>query len=63
MNEKEVANYFGLHVGTLRCWRSKGIGPKYIKINDSSIRYCESDIEEYVDEMSKIYEANKEELE
>ena len=42
-NEKDVAKRLGLSVKTLQNWRTKGIGPRWIKIG-RSVRYRLRDI-------------------
>ena len=32
-NTKEAAQVLGLQVGTLQCYRNRGIGPKYVHVN------------------------------
>jgi predicted DNA-binding transcriptional regulator AlpA len=44
-----AANFYGLAPITLRIWRSKKKGPKYIKLG-RAIRYRESDLIEYLQE-------------
>lgn len=48
INEKKVAEIYGLKVNTLRNWRSNKQGPKYLKINGKMIRYRVQDIEDYL---------------
>jgi predicted DNA-binding transcriptional regulator AlpA len=43
LNEHEVQEQFGLRVGTLRQWRFKGQGPRYLKIG-RSCRYTAEDV-------------------
>lgn len=49
LNEREVAEFLGYHVQTLRNQRSAGVGPPYIKIN-RSVRYQLDDIQAYLSE-------------
>ncbi len=46
-NEKELAERWGITTRTLQGWRSKGLGPKYIRIGERSIFYRFKDIEDY----------------
>lgn len=46
LTEKELAARWGLHPGTLAHWRSKGIGPQFVKLG-RSVRYRVADVEEY----------------
>ena len=43
LTEFEVQDQFGLRVGTLRQWRSKGGGPRFVKLG-RSCRYIAEDI-------------------
>ena len=45
---KEAAAYLRISEDTLRHWRSKGLGPKYIKIN-GRILYRLRDLERFLD--------------
>ena len=47
LNNKEAADILNISANTLNVLRSKGKGPRYIKVA-GSIRYYENDIEEYV---------------
>jgi len=44
----EVAVKLKVSEPTLRLWRSKGKGPKFIKMSKGIIRYSPSDIEDYL---------------
>jgi hypothetical protein len=46
MNEKQLAERWGVSAGTLANLRSAKIGPPYIKIN-KSVRYPVAAVEEY----------------
>lgn len=45
---KEAAVYLRVSEDTLRRWRSKGLGPRYIKIN-GRIPYRRRDLERFLD--------------
>jgi transposase-like protein len=47
LTDVEVAREFGLSPGTLRLWRRRRVGPRFVKIG-RSIRYLSRDLEEYV---------------
>ena len=47
VKDVEAADEFGLSAATLRVWRRRGIGPRYLRIG-RSIRYRRADIEEYL---------------
>lgn len=46
LTERELADYWGMKLNTLRKWRSSGIGPAYLKIG-SHVVYTKEDIEKY----------------
>ena len=48
MVNKEAAVYLRISADTLRRWRSKGSGPRYIKIN-GRILYRRRDLERFLD--------------
>ena len=48
LTEFEVQDQFGLRVGTLRQWRFKGGGPRYLKIG-RSCRYTAEDITAFLE--------------
>ena len=45
--DTNAAPELGVSVATLRVWRRRGIGPRFIRIG-RSIRYRRADIEEYL---------------
>ncbi len=47
LNEKQLAQRWGMTARTLQGWRSKGLGPRFIRIGERSIFYRLSDVEEY----------------
>jgi predicted DNA-binding transcriptional regulator AlpA len=47
LNNEEAAEILNISANTLNVLRSKGQGPRYIKVS-GSIRYYENDIEEYI---------------
>lgn len=48
LTEHEVAERLGLSVATLRAWRLKRRGPRYVRFG-RAVRYLASDIERFVD--------------
>jgi len=46
LNQKELAELWGISTKTLEAWRAKGVGPSYKKLGNN-IRYTRSDIENY----------------
>ena len=48
LTEHEVAERLGLSVATLRAWRLKRRGPRYVRFG-RAVRYLARDIERFVD--------------
>jgi predicted DNA-binding transcriptional regulator AlpA len=48
LTEHDVAERLRLSVATLRAWRTKGKGPRFVRLG-RAIRYLESDIDRFVD--------------
>jgi predicted DNA-binding transcriptional regulator AlpA len=48
LTEHEVALRLGLSVATLRAWRLKRKGPRFVRFG-RAVRYLEADIERFVD--------------
>ena len=46
---KEIADMLKLTQQTLKLWRRKGKGPKFVKIEGKMIRYPSIDFEEWMD--------------
>jgi predicted site-specific integrase-resolvase len=46
MNQRQLANRWGVSEATLERWRSEGIGPRYLKLQ-GRVMYREKDIEAY----------------
>ena len=47
LTEREVAERLGLSVATLRAWRHRGKGPRFLRLG-RSVRYLPSDVDEFV---------------
>jgi len=47
LNEKQLAERWGMTARTLQGWRAKGIGPSFIRIGERSIFYRIGDVEAY----------------
>lgn len=47
LTEREVAEQLGLSVATLRAWRHRGKGPRFLRLG-RSVRYLPSDVDEFV---------------
>ncbi len=48
LTEHQVAEMTGFALQTLRNWRFRGEGPRYLKVAKRSIRYLESDVNEFM---------------
>lgn len=46
----EAATYLSLSPRTLETWRSKLVGPPYVKPNGGKVRYRPEDLEQWVEE-------------
>jgi predicted DNA-binding transcriptional regulator AlpA len=49
MTEQEVAQRLSLSAATLRAWRLRGRGPRYVRFG-RAVRYLASDVEQFVRE-------------
>jgi predicted DNA-binding transcriptional regulator AlpA len=47
ITEVEAAERLGLSIKTLRAWRCRGRGPRFVRFG-RSVRYFPSDIEEFI---------------
>ena len=47
LTEREVADLPGLSVATLRAWRHRGKGPRFLRLG-RSVRYLPSDVADFV---------------
>ena len=47
LTEREVAELLGLSVATLRAWRHRGKGPRFLRLG-RSVRYLPSDLADVV---------------
>jgi excisionase family DNA binding protein len=47
LTEREVAERVGLSVATLRAWRHRGKGPRFLRLG-RSVRYLPSDVDDFV---------------
>jgi predicted DNA-binding transcriptional regulator AlpA len=45
--EREVADMLGLSVATLRAWRHRGQGPRFLRLG-RAVRYLPADLEAFV---------------
>lgn len=49
ISEVEVALLLGIAIATLRNWRAKKIGPRWLKIGERAVRYRQGDVEAFID--------------
>lgn len=47
LTEREVAERLGLSVATLRAWRHRGKGPRYVRFG-RAVRYLTADLDDFV---------------
>ena len=47
LTERQVAEWLGLSVATLRAWRLRGKGPRFKKFG-RAVRYMTADIEDFI---------------
>ena len=47
MNEIEAAERLGLSVATLRAWRHRGKGPRFVRLG-RAVRYLPTDLAEFI---------------
>ncbi len=47
LTEREVADMLGLSVATLRAWRHRGKGPRFLRLG-RAVRYLPSDVADFV---------------
>ena len=47
LTERDVAELLGLSVATLRAWRHRGKGPRFLRLG-RSVRYLPSDLADFV---------------
>lgn len=48
LDEKEAAAIYVMTVSTLRNWRSKGEGPRFLKVGKRAVRYRRADLEAFI---------------
>ena len=49
MRTREAAQYLQLATSSLKYWRVKGKGPKYIRLESRSVRYRRADLDAWVE--------------
>jgi predicted DNA-binding transcriptional regulator AlpA len=48
LNERQVATQLQVSLGTVRRWRCRRTGPRFIKVSGSLVRYAPSDLRAYL---------------
>jgi predicted DNA-binding transcriptional regulator AlpA len=51
LTSRQVAEMCGVSLNTLQKWRSRNVGPKYVKFsgsNASAVRYPRADVERFI---------------
>lgn len=48
LDEREVADALSVALNTLRNWRWKGEGPRFVKLGKRTVRYRRADLEAFV---------------
>jgi len=54
LNTIEAAQFLRQRARVLEAWRYRGVGPAYIRISRSSVRYRRSDLVAFLDEMTVV---------
>lgn len=56
LTSKQVSDMLGIKVNTLQKWRTRGVGPKYLKFsgsNAAAVRYDRKDVELFISARTK----------
>ncbi|MGP5623480.1 helix-turn-helix transcriptional regulator [Brachybacterium alimentarium] len=53
-DERGAAEYLALKPATLRAWRCRGIGPRYVVLGARAIRYTYADLGRWVAEQTHV---------
>jgi hypothetical protein len=48
LKDTEAAVFLGVKPQTMRVWRHKNIGPKFVRVSRNVVRYMAADLEEYM---------------
>lgn len=59
LTEREVSELLGLSVATLRAWRHRGQGPRFLRLG-RAVRYLPADLEDFV--RASAVDANRAQL-
>ena len=49
LTEAKAAETLGVSVNGMRKWRREGSGPQFTRLGDRLIRYCEEDLQSWLD--------------
>ena len=47
LTETQAAEYLGLSIATLRAWRHRGRGPRFVRFG-RAVRYLRADLDEFI---------------
>jgi len=53
MTTEEAAAFLSVAPGTMKVWRTRSAGPKYLKMN-RLVRYTQKDLEAFVKKSAKV---------
>jgi predicted DNA-binding transcriptional regulator AlpA len=56
LTEDGAASFLNISPGTLRNWRSKGAGPRVVKVGNA-VRFAPADLREYVESRTRTTSA------
>jgi len=59
MTTAEAAEYLGVSESLLHQWRGKGVGPRFTKMGPRMVRYQQSDLDDYCQDLP-TYQSNAE---
>ena len=48
LKDVEAAAFLGVKPQTMRVWRHKNIGPKFVRVSRNVVRYLVKDLEEFM---------------
>ena len=49
LSDVELASFLGIAVQTIRNWRWRGEGPRFVKLGDRVVRYRPADIQAFIE--------------
>ena len=61
LKDVEAAAFLGVKPQTMRVWRHKNIGPKFVRVSRNVVRYLVKDLEEFM--ASRTVETTQPDLE